>query len=301
MDSIHRSALYRPVFFIAMLMGCCSLSMAAGTAHRDSIGVEYENGKKIIIHQLEAKETYYGLSRQYQVAVKAIIAANGNKALKVGDTVRIPTETSNAASASTATSGTASTPTAPPVLAQDEYTQYKVGKGETLFTISKRFLISVESIKRANGLADDSLKVGTILKIPHKELPPPPVAADDVMVIDSAATDSTVDAEGMNIPTNRYGIREMTEKGIGVWIDDLNQGSGSMLALHRTAPVGTVIKITNPMTGRTALIKVVGKFADTAETRDAIIVISKSAASLIGVLDRRFQVEISYGTPNDSN
>src|SRR5690606_13391992 len=157
--------------------------------------------------------------------------------------------------------------------------------------------ISVESIKRANGLTGDAVQAGTLLKVPHEELPPPAPSINEIIVHDADAdTDSGAELE---IPANRYGIREMNEKGVGVWIDDLNQDGGSMLALHKTAPVGTVIKITNPMTQRTTFAKVVGKFADTAETKNAIIVISKSAASLIGVLDRRFQVEIAYGTPND--
>lgn len=297
MDITYRTYLYRASFFAAMLIGCCTQSLKAASIPLDSIGVEYEDGRKVIIHQLEAKETYYGLSRKYHVSVKNIIAANRNKALKIGDTVRIPAETMSVA-ANTSTTTTAQQPTAPPpTLAQDEYTSYKVGKGETLFTISKRFIISVESIKRANGLANDSIKVGAILKIPHEELPPPPVTANEIILTDT----TTNDEADVEIPANRYGIREMTEKGIGVWIDDLNQESGSMLALHKTAPIGTVIKITNPMTQRTTFAKVVGKFADTAETQNAIIVISKSAASLIGVLDRRFQVEIAYGAPNEEN
>ena len=91
----------------------------------------------------------------------------------------------------------------------------------------------------------------------------------------------------------------MNEQGVGVWIDDLNLPDGTMLALHKTAPVGTVIKITNPMTDRTTFAKVVGRYTETQETRDAIIVISKAAASLIGVIDRRFRVSISYGVPHE--
>ncbi len=295
--------LYHASFFlITALIGCCSLSAKAASSIptvRDSIGVEYEGGRKIIIHELEAKETYYGLSRRYQVPVKDIIAANDNKALKIGDTVRIPQEAVDIATNSATNDSTLQQTVSVPVLAEGEYTAYKVGKGETLFTIAKRFIISVESIKRANGLASDSVQAGTVLKIPHEELPPPPATVDEIIVhdTDSSASNSTE----LEIPANRYGIREMNEKGVGVWIDDLNQEGGSMLALHKTAPVGTVIKITNPMTRRTTFAKVVGKFADTAETKNAIIVISKSAASLIGVLDRRFQVEIAYGAPNEPN
>ncbi|WP_325641996.1 DPBB and LysM peptidoglycan-binding domain-containing protein [Parapedobacter sp.] len=292
--------LYRASFFLmATLIGCFSLSAKTASTVPDSIGVEYENGRKIIIHELEAKETYYGLSRRYQVPVKDIIAANNNKALKIGDTVRVPQETVDSGTTNTTGDTTLEQPASVPVLAEGEYTAYKVGKGETLFTIAKRFIITVESIKRANALANDSVKDGTVLKIPHEELPPPPPTVNEIIVHDTdsaAANDSELE-----IPANKYGIREMSERGVGVWIDDLNQEGGSMLALHKTAPVGTVIKITNPMTRRTTFAKVVGKFADTAETKNAIIVISKSAASLIGVLDRRFQVEIAYGAPNEPN
>jgi len=287
---------------VALFVGCGDL-FAATPLPLDSIDVKYENGTKIIIHQLEAKETYYGLSRRYQIPVKQIIAANKNKSLKVGDTVRIPM---GAVQPSTGTGTTSNAtqsqePTPVPELAPGEYTAYKVGKGETLFTISKRFMISVESIRRANGLNGDALKVGQLLKVPNKELPPPAPKTSDIIVPDTAHTDDASSEKNVEIPANRYGIREMTEKGIGVWIEDLNQEGGSMLALHKTAPIGTVIKITNPMTNRTAFAKVVGKFADTEETKNAVIVISKSAASLIGVLDRRFQVEIAYGAPNEGN
>ncbi|WP_262245601.1 DPBB and LysM peptidoglycan-binding domain-containing protein [Parapedobacter soli] len=292
----YLSYLYRISFsLLAVLAGCLDLSASTPWSPPDSVGVEYENGRKIIIHQLEAKETYYGLSRRYQVPVKDIIAANNNKALKIGDTVRIPQETVADAAITTAVDTAAQPEVVVPILAQGEYTAYKVGKGETLFTISKRFIISVESIKRANGLTSESIQAGTILKIPNEELPPPPPTIDEIIVHDADTAAET----GLEIPANKYGIREMSEKGIGVWIDNLSQEGGSMLALHKTAPVGTVIKITNPMTRRTTFAKVVGKFADTADTKDAIIVISKSAASLIGVLDRRFQVEIAYGAPNE--
>jgi len=298
MNSKLQTSLYRSILYLALL-GSWAIPRNAAATPRDSIGVEIENGQKIIVHRLEAKETYFGLSRRYGIPVKDIITANKNKPLKVGDIIRIPAGAAPAASSSgSTTSENNSAPELVPDLQPGEYTQYKVGQGETLFTISKRFVISVETIKRANGLTSDQIKAGTILKVPHNEIPPPAPRVSDVFVTDSAMTDS---AAAVNIPPNRFGLHEATEKGIGVWIDDFTQGSGSMLALHRVLPVGTVIKITNPMTGRTALVKVVGKFADNAETKDAINVISKSAASLIGVLDRRFQVEISYGAPNESN
>ena len=69
--------------------------------------------------------------------------------------------------------------------------------------------------------------------------------------------------------------------------------------LHRTAPIGTVIKITNTMTNRTTFAKVVGSFTDTEATKDVIIIMTKSVADSLGALDKRFHVTISYGSPNE--
>ena len=110
---------------------------------------------------------------------------------------------------------------------------------------------------------------------------------------------SNASAAEAEVKKNRYGVREVIEKGLGVWMDDLNPDGSNMLVLHKTAQIGTVVKITNPMTGHSTFAKVVGKFVDSAETQGAIIVLSKSVANVIGILDRRFQVEIAYGAPLD--
>jgi hypothetical protein len=69
--------------------------------------------------------------------------------------------------------------------------------------------------------------------------------------------------------------------------------------LHRTAPLGTVLKITNPMTNRTTFAKVVGRFNDNESTKDVLIVMTKNVADALGGLDKRFFVNISYGSPNE--
>jgi len=282
---------------------------------RDSVGVENQNGKKIILHKLEPRESYYSLGRKYNVQTKQIIDFNANKALKAGDVVKIPTSTAFVQAVKPTVK---SADTQPPVdggtaltSQATDYIEYQVGAKETLFAISKRFGLSVDVIKTANNMTDNALKAGQIIKIPNTKIEE---AANDPNVnksvisneeLNSVSTETglTVEENGEidaeepkeeDTPANRYGIKQNTANGIGIWMDDLNGQSGKMLALHNAAPVGTVIKITNPMTNRTTYAKVVGKFNETSENKDAIIVISKSVASLIGVIDRRFQVNISY-------
>ncbi|HMR17862.1 MAG TPA: LysM peptidoglycan-binding domain-containing protein [Sphingobacterium sp.] len=266
----------------------------------DSVRQEIVNGNRFIIHKLEPKETYYQLSRTYNVPVKDIMDANNKKNLRIGDVVRIPRGKASITVATTVPT-VATTP-----IQQSErsvtqskapqriFTEYKVGKSETLYAISRRFDISVETIKKTNDLASDRLREGQILKIPEANLPEsepieaiaqtPPVITEERQPLDLS-----------DFEANKYGIREKKERGIGVWMDSL--GDGESLALHKTAPIGTILKITNPMNKSVTFAKVVGKFADNQNTQDAIVVISKSVATTIVLLDRRFQIELTYGAP----
>lgn len=276
----------------------------------DSIGVENVNNKQVVLHRLEPKETYYGLSRQYRVPLQDLIQFNNNKPLKIGEIIRIPTERPVLSAAEIAARAAAreaereaaeaeARENVPHVqLPPGEYTDYIVSKGETLFNVSRRFGVPVESIKLANGLANDSIREGQKLQIPKKPIAPLPEETVEPVVTASSVIDTLSPADtGFEPPKNRYGIREVTQKGTGVWIEDLNQDGASMLALHNTAPVGTVIKVTNPMTNLSTFVKVVGKFVENADTQGSLIVLSKSVASIIGILDRRFQIEIAFGAP----
>ena len=65
---------------------------ALAAAPIDSIGVENSNGKKVIVHKIEPKESYYSLSRKYKVSPQSIIEYNSNRSLPIGVVVKVPTE-----------------------------------------------------------------------------------------------------------------------------------------------------------------------------------------------------------------
>lgn len=264
------------------------------SAPLDSIGTENINGKRFVIHRLKTKETYYQLSRIYGVHVNEIMAANNKKSLRVGDTVRIPRGAAIETRPSLPAAQTK--PDQRPVLVNpNDITEYKVGKSETLYAISRRFGISVGDIKRMNDMTSDSVREGQILKIPNRALPP--VEPETVATPIPEILEERNPIDDSNFKPNRYGIRETKEKGVGVWINDLENNDQTSLALHKTAPIGTILKITNPMNRSVTFAKVVGKFNDNHETQGAIVILSKSVASSIGILDKRFQVEITYGMP----
>ena len=272
----------------------------------DSIGVEVVDGKQYIIHKIDPKDTYYHLSRKYKVPVKLIMEANNKKNLRVDDLIKVPKgapPSQKPAPDDAPKKAEKSTPKEAPAAKSNMpglATEYKVGKKETLYAISKRFDLKVEDIVRYNNLQSENIRENQILKIPNGPVPDPEKIKELEALKELEELNASPDAIDLSdFKTNRYGIREKSEKGIGVWIEDLTSEGKSNLALHKTAPIGTILKITNPMTKNTTYAKVVGRFTENSMTQGAIVVLSRSAANSIGALDQRFPIEINYGLPLD--
>jgi rare lipoprotein A (peptidoglycan hydrolase) len=66
------------------------------------------------------------------------------------------------------------------------------------------------------------------------------------------------------------------------------------LALHRTAPAGSYIKITNPNNGRSTFVRVLGNIQNVDADKGVDIKLSKAACQAIGIVDAKFPVELEY-------
>jgi LysM repeat protein len=275
---------------------------------RDSIGVENLNGKKIILHKIELKETYYSLGRRYNISPQIIMDFNKGIALQPADVIKIPTQVVFTTTPKSFSS---------PVKSNQKEIIHYVIAGETLYSISTKYQVVVDDIKNLNKLLSSSLSIGQELKIlvANDKLQEKKEDVKAVAKLENATVkagpsiqtpkkikyvDSTDSQNTIEIPKNRYGITEMNDKGIAVWIDDNNLDATKSYALHRSAPVGTIIKITNPMTNRSVFAKVVGSYTENTTTKDVIIVLTKASADAIGALDKRFLVNITFGIPNDN-
>ncbi|EHQ29452.1 Peptidoglycan-binding lysin domain-containing protein [Mucilaginibacter paludis DSM 18603] len=314
---------------LTVLLSSLSISLFA-TNLIDSTGVENQNGKKVILHKVEPKETFYSIGRRYNISPKIIIAYNNNSTvLSIGQIIKVPTEqafaetvavSKPATQKSVAANNNFSVRSSPASEPQTSATQYKVSAGETLYAIAKRFDTSVADIISLNNLKSNNLVPGQVLLVksapqapqqqvvkqstttppptsppPSQQQPPVPVAKRDTTLV---VSQDSMDANH-HAASSRYGLYEKNEKGVAIWMDNDSLDPNKKLVLHRTAPVGTVIKITNPMTNRTTFAKVVGRFTETEGTKDALMVMTKSVAESLGAIDKRFHVIISYGTPNE--
>ncbi|TSD66394.1 LysM peptidoglycan-binding domain-containing protein [Inquilinus sp. KBS0705] len=320
--------------FVLLIFSLITLSVSVfANAMPDSVGIENLNGKKVILHKLDPKDNYYSIGRRYGVKPKAIQDFNNNASLQIGHIIKVPTDRSIVETVPTAPAPVATVtkpaeqPQAKPAtqqpVTQAVVTQqpvkttiakpqsadttvttqdYKVAAGETLYSIARRFNTTVGTLTTINKLNSTGLSPGQVLKVPNGATPPPPPPVVDARV-DTMKRDSTyvaADSLANHRPgTNKYGLFEKNEKGAATWIDDTSLDPNKKLILHRTAPIGTVMRITNPMNNRTTFAKVVGRFTDNESTKDVIIVMTKNVAEALGALDKRFHVNISYGTPNE--
>lgn len=112
-------------------------------------------------HTISPKETLYSVSRTYSLTPEDVIASNPGlsvQTFEIGKTIRIPFFESNETFSSYA---------GPVVI---ERTQHKVKRGETLYSISQEYGVTLSELEKQNpGITTTELSTSTFLVIPIKK------------------------------------------------------------------------------------------------------------------------------------
>ncbi|MGF7216157.1 LysM repeat protein [Spirosoma lacussanchae] len=86
--------------------------------------------------------------------------------------------------------------------------------------------------------------------------------------------------------------RRLSDSGVAEIIE--GDGSGKYLALHRTAPIGTLVQVRNLFNNQSLWVKVIGRLPDTGVNDKILIKLSAQAFAKLSPEDRRFRAEVSY-------
>jgi len=237
-------------------------------------------------------ESIFTIAKQYGITAYQIRKLNNldDNTLSTGQVLKIPSDI--VVEVPKQTEKPVETVKEAPV-AREESFIYTVVDGDNIFSIAKKYSLTAYQIRTANKLKDNILTNGQKLVIP--KLPQPKSVNDASKEDQEGNPDSTmVKDPKLRRDPSVYGLSQIEEKGTAVWIQDQDLDASKMLVLHRTAPIGRVIKITNPMTNRTTFAKVVGKFTENESTKDVIIVMTKAVADSLGALDKRFFCNLTY-------
>lgn len=261
------------------------------------------------VHTVAAKETMYFISKKYGVTVEEIRQWNNlsdSAPLSIGQELIIKKK--NTASSSVTRPGE-------PASRKGFHT---VAATETVFSIARQYGITQQQLKEWNNLDGAELKVGQTLYVAQPERGVPvkkpdtetpavvktpvvqPVVTQPNPVTETRKDPATVkppvtpeQTQTIKISESYKNGSETIESGLAELIEG-TEGNRKYLALHRTAPIGTILKIRNEMNNREVFVRVMGKLPDTALTDKLIIRISKSAYDRLGAIDQRFRVEVTY-------
>lgn len=104
----------------------------------------------------------------------------------------------------------------------------------------------------------------------------------------------SIDNPNVSLEKPRVLKRKMiTQSGVARWVKTENT-NGDLYCLHPTAPVNSVVEITNPMTHRKIYAKVLSNMPAKLYGDDINVVVSPGVANLLGVIDSRFYVKLRY-------
>lgn len=258
-------------------------------------------------HVVTAGETLYAISRKFNVSVDDLRQWNGltSDALSVGQELVVK-------------KGDKPAVVGEPAEASPGPGQHRVESQETLFSISRKYNVSVDDLKNWNKLETNDLKVGQVLIIerpivtadvsrpanepasvttpqtattPQQPVKTTPVAEENP--VPEKPVQTVVQPHTIRISESVKNGSETIEAGLAELIEG-TEGNRKYLALHRTAPIGSILKVRNEMNNREVFVRVMGKLPDTALTDKVLIRISRSAYDRLGAIDQRFRVEVTY-------
>ncbi|GJM60099.1 LysM peptidoglycan-binding domain-containing protein [Persicobacter diffluens] len=248
-----------------------------------------------IVHVVQSKETLYSISKKYSVSANQLMQYNGmsNTSLSLGQKIKIPTDGTDAVKFANH-------------IADASNQKHQVAKGETLYAISSKYKVSVDNIKKWNGLSSNSLKEGQYLIVglgtgkPEQEtevvktLPattkPKPVKEVTAKADNPEVKEIAYSREEIEDGTDFKKIRERGMSGIMTGSEDTKK----YLALHPSAPVGTIMQVRNDMNNYSVFVRVIGKLPPTGDNANLVIALSKTAYERLGAFDQRFPVEVTY-------
>lgn len=380
--------------FLLLFLLTSTLSIASELTSADSVGVQRIGDQSYILHKVDPKETLFGISRRYKSPVSDIVNANPvlKEGLKIGQTIKVPfvsmaelpagsllhnvvpgetlfsiskkygvsvesvmkdnglkgndlsvgqsliiepavpvavetqSEPAVAVATSTVTTKTDTKGKEKPAKKTEETSQVKekiesspkpeairpanneavvetskpmvpgewrshtVKSGETLFSIASQYSARVEDLITWNALTSNNLSQGQILKVGRG-----PMQESTVPVIGDPRVVSSVD-EMMVEPADAStsgGFKNIKETGQAELIEGTG-GHKKYLVLHRTAPVGTIMRVKNEENDVTIFARVVGTLPETGDNSKLVIKLSQAAFDQLKAVNGRFPVEVMY-------
>ncbi|HVX49448.1 MAG TPA: LysM peptidoglycan-binding domain-containing protein [Chitinophagaceae bacterium] len=300
-----------------------------GGGNNEQSGVQ----PSFITHIVQKGEYYSVLSKKYHVTVDEILSINnfrGNHVLHAGDKIKLP-----AGAAAYEQEAAANEPVkeqeTPAVEHNNGATTHIVQKKETLYSISKKYSVTVAEIKEWNNLKSDNIDDGqkllirkpaagnetTTLQQPQEQpqqqraAVPPVVTSSPAEKLDNEAKTAIQQQPQQqpavkedNIPATGYfsslfgrdvsGRTLQTANGMAMTFKTASGWNDKKYyILMNDAPPGSVVQVTNE-DGKAIYAKVLWNMGDEKDNDGLNFRLSDAAAAALGLKASKFQLAVTF-------
>lgn len=255
----------------------------------DSLGLKKENNKTYLVYKVGPKQNLYNVLKRFNLSLAEFKQVNPEIEIPVnsGELVFIPLHYLDE-STNTLLSVARALEKAPEEKPRNSTGIHMVTAKQSLLTVANMYKVTMAEIRKWNNLTSDVLKEGQRLVV---------AAPSTTTPIDKSAQLPTKGTEEPKAPTaaaeqtDANGMRKTIETGMAELID-VPDNSGKYLALHKSAPIGTLVLVKNLANGQSIWVKVIGRLPNTDSK--LIIKLSPKAFERLNAVDKRIRAEISY-------
>lgn len=252
----------------------------------DSIEVTMSGSTKYLKHIVKPKQTLYGISKYYGQDVSDLLYANSNLkgGVELGQTLRIPIGGRDIKWQKSDKN----------IKWRMVEVVYIVKPKDTVFKIAKTyFKMPIERFLEMNSIEDNTLEIGDKVIVGWIDIDGLKTKTGVRAWLPLSLYSSYKKLKSIYIKNaNNSRKKEVKEKGAAAW--NRKSKSDDLYALHKTAAIGTILKVTNPLNNRSIYVKVVGRMQSAGYKYDTLLVLSPAAAKALGGVNRTFRVSTTY-------
>jgi LysM repeat protein len=289
-----------------LFLFCLAISFVSFASALDSLGLKKENNKTFILYKLGPKQTLFSILKRYNVSLTEFKQVNPETDIpvKTGEIVYIPLHyleespsilksiDKTISTDANTTSAVQEKSNAPTDKKEENFHIVKSKQG--LLTIANLYKVSMADLRKWNNLKSDRLLEGQRLIIQEPSMDKASLLLTKTeKIATEAKVDMTIPAASEPKPetTTADGLKKTIENGIAELID-VPDNSGKYLALHKTAPIGTLVLVKNLANNQSIWVKVIGRLPNSDSK--LIIKLSPKAFEKLNAIDKRIRTEISY-------
>jgi LysM repeat protein len=270
------------IFFFILTEGKSQLSSFPDQLTKDTVFIGYIEGKFYLSHVIKKEDNMNNIATYYGTSIAAIRDINGMTDLQLQEKkiIKIPIQYKNVKNPGQLTSF-------------EKYNYiplfYKVKKGDTVYRLfSIYFPRDSKEIKKINLIKNNILKTDSKLLIGYFLVQPISKTSEDI------ALQSNRNKDTLSLTSDKSKKVLVSVTGSAKTFVSPFKKTPYPYVLSNKIPEHSVVEITNPMSNKKIIGKVIGKIPPGKYPLGILLLLTKNEASYLGFLDLNFFVSVKY-------